>query len=62
MSDLSEAQWAEIDAEFERKIATRDAEIERLRAALKLIEIEDHDEEANPGPYSEIASKALASH
>lgn len=35
MSDLSKSQWAEIDEEFDRKIAAKDAEIERLREALK---------------------------
>jgi len=34
-------------------------EIERLRAALGEIAREDHDEEAQPGPYSKIATAAL---
>jgi len=33
--------------------------LERLRAALGEIAREDHDEEAQPGPYSKIATAAL---
>ena len=45
MGDLSEAQWAEIDDAFDRKIEAKDAEIARLRGAIRwaLGEVPDAD-------------------